>query len=155
RRLKEMARPADGFNPKRYFGADEQIEFYNVGTETVRAMAKALYREHRDEWSVADALIFANTLIKDPHLEAKGLGIAFLARYRDACTPRLLAAWKGWLVDNHASNWATTDAICGYLVGPLIVMHPQLAQRMAAWSSHSNRWVRRASAVGLIPSVRN
>ena len=37
-------------------------------------MAKAIYRAHHEEWSVAEAVRFANVLIVDPHLEVKGLG---------------------------------------------------------------------------------
>jgi 3-methyladenine DNA glycosylase AlkD len=154
RRLGAMAQPARGFDAARYFRGSGDLAFYNIGTERVRAMAKAIYREHREDWSVADALAFAGVLIKDRHLEVKSLGIELLARYRQACTPRLLSPWKRWLADNHASNWATTDAICGYLIGPLLVVRPSLAPRVAAWSGHRNLWVRRASAVSLIPLLR-
>jgi len=154
RLLKRMARPAGGFDAKRYFRGDVDLRFHNVGTQTVRGMAKAIYRAHREEWSAADAVRFANVLIVDPHLEVKGLGIEVLARFRSACTPRLLPVWKRWLAKNHSSNWATTDAICGYLIGPLILTEPSLAPRVGAWARHRNMWVRRAAAVSLIPSAR-
>ena len=62
--------------------------------------------------------------------------------------------WKRWLARNHSSNWATTDAICGYLIGPLVLASPSLVPRVVAWSRDRNMWVRRASAVGLIASAR-
>src|SRR6185295_7158791 len=96
----------------------------------------------------------AEALIVDRHLEAKSVGIEVVARYRRDFTPRLLPAWKRWLANNHSANWATTDAICGALIGPLIVKHPPLAVRMRAWAQDKNMWLRRASAVSLIPSVR-
>ena len=71
-----------------------------------------------------------------------------------AFTPRLLEHWKRWLARGHSANWATTDAICGLLIGPLVVAHPSLARRMRAWARHRSLWVRRAAAVGLIASVR-
>jgi 3-methyladenine DNA glycosylase AlkD len=49
---------------------------------------------------------------------------------------------------------ATTDSICGSLIGPLLLQYPKLAARMVGWSRNPNMWVRRAAAVGLIPSVR-
>ncbi|PYR56900.1 MAG: hypothetical protein DMF91_20770 [Acidobacteria bacterium] len=154
RALKRMARPAAGFDARRYFRGDVHLRFYNVGTGAVRGMAKAICRAHREEWSVAEAVRFANVLIVDPYLEVKGLGIELLARFRSACTPRLLPVWKRWLASNHANNWATTDAICAYLIGPLILIEPSLAPRVGAWARHRNMWVRRAAAVSLIPSVR-
>ncbi len=154
RALKAMARPTGAFDASRYFRGANTLGFYNVGTRAVRDLARAIDRAHRDEWSVADALAFADRLIADRHLEAKGVGIEVLARYRRAWSPRLLPAWKRWLADGHSSNWATTDAICGSLIGPLVVAHPSLARGVGAWAGHRNMWVRRAAAVGLIPSVR-
>jgi 3-methyladenine DNA glycosylase AlkD len=117
-------------------------------------MAKAIHREHRDEWTIDDRTAFADLLIRDPYLEVKGLGIEVLALSRRGFTPRLLPMWKRWLARNYSTNWATTDAICGYLIGPLVVAHPSLASRVGAWARHPNMWVRRAAAVSLIPSVR-
>ena len=110
-------------------------------------MARTIARDNRDAWTIDAALAFASALIGDRHLETKGLGIETLARYRRDFAPRLLP-------DNHAANWATTDTICGALIGPLLVAEPALVARMPSWSRHRNMWVRRASAVALIPSVR-
>jgi 3-methyladenine DNA glycosylase AlkD len=154
RALKGMARPAGTFDASRYFRGDGDLAFYNVGTAAVRDMARAIYRVHRKEWSVTHALRFANALIMDRHLEVKSVGIRLLAHYPSACTPRFLPVWKRWLAKNHASNWATTDEICGHLIGPLIRVRPALAPVVGGWARHRNLWVRRAAAVSLIPSVR-
>jgi 3-methyladenine DNA glycosylase AlkD len=100
-------------------------------------------------------MAFADALITDPHLEVKSVGIEVVARYHRDFAPRLLAAWKRWLSENHSANWATTDAICGALIGPLIVQHPELGARLRVWARDSNLWVRRASIVGLIPRARH
>jgi 3-methyladenine DNA glycosylase AlkD len=99
-------------------------------------------------------MAFAEALIADRYLEVKSLGIELVARYRRKFTPRLLPTWKRWLARNHAANWATTDAMSGCLIGPLLVLYPYLAARMPAWSRDPNVWVRRASIVSLIPLVR-
>jgi 3-methyladenine DNA glycosylase AlkD len=154
RALEKLSRPAGPFDASRYFRGGGDLGFYNVGTTAMRALARSIYDDHRDEWSVDDAMTLADALIADRYLEAKSVGIEVVARYRRDFTPRLLPAWKRWLANNHSANWATTDAICGALIGPLIVTHPGLAAQMRAWARHPNMWVRRAAAVGLIPSVR-
>jgi 3-methyladenine DNA glycosylase AlkD len=154
RELKRRSRPAGRFDASRYFRGAGDLGFYNVGTTAMRALARSIYDNHRDAWSVDDAMKLADALIVDRHLEAKSVGIEVVARYRREFTPRLLPAWKRWLAKNHSANWATTDAICGALIGPLIVQHPRLAVQMRPWARHPNMWVRRASAVGLIPSAR-
>jgi len=153
--LERMSRPAHEFDAARYFRSTDGLGFYNVGTERVRAFARTIAAEHRGFWTVEQAYMFADHLIRDRHLEVKGLGIELLTRYRRDFTPPLLQKWKRWLAGNFASNWATTDAICGCLIGPLLVMFPRLVPVVVTWSRDRNLWVRRASAVGLLASIRN
>ena len=154
RQLKRMDHPASDFDASRYFLGADDLDFYNVGTDTMRALARAIHTEHRERWTIDDAVAFADTLIADRYLEVKSVGIELLACYRRDFRPRLLPIWRRWLARNHSANWATTDAMCGSLIAPLIVAHPQLAGRMREWSRHRNMWVRRASVVSLIPSAR-
>lgn len=151
--LRAMARPSGTFDAAKYFRGDHGLRFYNVGTRQVRALAREIHAANPG-WTVDDVMRFAGELMRDPYLETKGVGLEVLARYRRSFAPRLLPAWKRWLADNRSTNWATTDAICGMLIGPLLVQHQQLAPLMPAWAAHRNMWVRRASAVALVPSVR-
>ena len=154
RHLAALARPSGSFDASRYFRGTGNLGFLNVGTAQVRQMARALVRDNRDRWDVTHAVTFANTLMPDRHLEVKGLGIEALACYRRHFTPDLLPGWKRWLSKNYSANWATTDSVCGSLIGPLLLAYPRLVRDMLIWSRDSNMWVRRASAVALIPSVR-
>jgi 3-methyladenine DNA glycosylase AlkD len=154
RALQRLARPTGGFDASRYFRGEHALGFYNTGTKPMRELARSIHLAHRDRWDVGDAMDFADTVIIDRYLETKSIGIELVARYRKDFSPGLLARWKRWLVGNHSANWATTDAICGMLIGPLLVKHPELAREMRTWSKDRNMWVRRASIVGLLPAVR-
>jgi len=154
RDLRRMARPSGAFDASRYFRGAVDLGFFNVGGGRVRALAKEMYRTHRDAWSVDAALACADALIRDRHLEVKGAGIEVMACYRHVFAPWILPSWKRWLARGESANWATTDAICGMLIGPLLVRHPRLASEMRGWARHRNMWVRRASAVSLIPLMR-
>src|SRR5262249_39034880 len=149
-----LSRPNGSFDAARYFRGDHGLRFYNVGTAAMRAMAKQIYEAQRERWTVDDAVSFADSVISGPFLETKAVRIEVLARYRRSFSPHLLGVWKRWLAENHSANWATTDAICGTLIGPLLVAHPELASKLGAWTRHRNMWVRRASVVGLIPLAR-
>jgi len=149
-----MARPSGTFDARRYFRGDHGLRVYNTGTAAMRDLARVIYAANRAEWTFGDAMGLADALMADPHLETKSVGIEVVARFRRTFTPGLLPKWKRWLAKNQSANWATTDAICGYLIGPLVVAHPSLAPRVAAWARDRNMWVRRAAAVSLIPSVR-
>ena len=154
RDLARLARDAGGFDASRYFRSDVAVQFFNVGTTAMRALARSIQRQHSSDWTVRDALAFADLLIRDRHLETKSVGIEVLACYREQFSPRLLAVWKRWLAGGHSSNWATTDAICGYLIGPLLVRQRPLVPQMRRWARHRSLWVRRAAAVSLVGLAR-
>ncbi len=154
RALKRLARPVGTFDASRYFRGEVDLGFYNVGTDAVRALARAIHSAHADDWSIDEATEFADILIRDRHLEVKLVGIEVVARFRRHFTPGLLPVWKGWLARGHSANWATTDAICGVLIGPLLAARPQLAIRMRSWARDRSLWVRRAAAVSLISLAR-
>jgi 3-methyladenine DNA glycosylase AlkD len=154
RELARLAKPTGSFDASRYFRDVGDLGFYNVGTDRVRTMARTLVRLHKDAWTLADISTFADLLVRDRYLEAKGLGIEAMACYRRRFTPALLQLWKRWLSRGDAANWATTDAICGLLIGPLLADHPRLAPSLGKWARDRSMWVRRAAIVGLIPLAR-
>ncbi len=145
-----QAQPAGGFDATRYFRTTEALQFLNVRTPIVRALGRAVAREHQQDWVVDDALAFADRLIRDERFEVKGLGIETLARFHRRFEPRHLSIWKRWLAESHAANWATTDSICSSLISPLLLGHPELVDAVTGWTSHRNLWVRRAAAVSLV-----
>jgi 3-methyladenine DNA glycosylase AlkD len=156
--LKRLARAGGHvppvFDARRYFRGTPDLGFYNLRTSTLRALARAIHQANRDNWSIDEAMRFANLLIVDRFLETKGVGVELVARYRRVFSPRLLPIWKRWLANNHSANWATTDSICGVLIGPLLEQHPKLLRTTGRWSRAKNLWVRRASAVSLIRLAR-
>jgi 3-methyladenine DNA glycosylase AlkD len=154
RRLVALSRPSGSFDASRYFRGADTLRFLNVGTAAVRQLARAIVSDHRAAWGVKGGLAFANALMPDQYLEVKGVGVEVLACFRREFTPELLPVWKRWLAKNYSANWATTDSICGLLIGPVLIAHPRQASVMLTWSRDPNMWVRRASAVALIPSVR-
>ena len=154
RELARLARVSGEFDACRYFRGPHNIGFYNVGTPAMRALARSIHAANVDEWSIDDAMRLADALMADRYLEVKSIGIEIVARYKRDFSPGLLPRWKRWLAENRSANWATTDGICGCLIGPLLVKHPELAPEMREWSRHRNIWVRRASTVSLIPLAR-
>jgi 3-methyladenine DNA glycosylase AlkD len=150
RELKAEARPPGEFDPSRYFRTTEPLAFLNVRTPIVRKLAREIAREHRATWTIEDAVAFTDRLIREAYLEAKGLGIEALGMRRREIGPRWLGTFKRWLADAHASNWATTDALCGTLISPLLLADPALVRSVASWVDHRSLWVRRAAAVSLV-----
>jgi 3-methyladenine DNA glycosylase AlkD len=152
--LKRQSRPARDFDASRYFRGAADLGFYNIRTAAVRALARRVHDQHRDRWTIEDAMRLADELMQDRFLETKGVAVELIARYRHLFTPAMLPRWKRWLAEDRSTNWATTDGICGSLIGPLLAARPSLSRQLASWSRHPNLWVRRASIVALIPLAR-
>jgi 3-methyladenine DNA glycosylase AlkD len=155
RELKKLSRPAGEFNASRYFRGDHTLGFYNTGTKPMRTLARAICVAQREHWNVPDAIAFADALMPDRYLEVKAVGLEVLADYRRDFPPSLLARCKRWLASDYSANWATTDEMCGVVIGPLLLKHPELVPRLRAWATHKNMWVRRASIVGLLKPMKS
>jgi 3-methyladenine DNA glycosylase AlkD len=104
-------------------------------------------------WTLADARRFAGALIVRPELEAKALGIVLLGRFRREFDRALLTDARRWL-ERCCHDWASTDALCGDVVAPLLVAQPGLRVALRTWRRSPHLYVRRASAVGLIGLAR-
>jgi 3-methyladenine DNA glycosylase AlkD len=154
RRIAALARPTGAFDASRYFRGADDLAFHNVGARTIRNVAREAHLEYRDGWSVDEALECADLLMKSRYLDVKAAGVELVGRYRREFAPRMLQMWRRWLAEGRAANWATTDAICGLLIGPLLVGRPRLAASLGRWAADRSLWVRRAAAVGLIPLAR-
>jgi len=155
RELARLGRPLGAFDPGRYFRATDPVKFHGVPTAEVRTMARTIDRLYGAAWKISGAMAFADVLMRSEYIDEKALGIEVVARHRREFNRSLLARWKRWLATAPSGNWATTDGICGSLVGRLLVREPRLARTVAAWAADRRLWVRRASAVALIPLLRN
>lgn len=147
--LAQASSPGD-FDPVRYFRAIGDFAFLNVRTPIVRRLGRDIAREHRQDWTLRDAVAFADLLLRDPHLECKGAGVETLVCFRRLYEPGLLRTVQRWLADDCAANWATTDTLCCAVVAPLLMRYPDLVSQVVRWTSHRNLWVRRAAAVSLV-----
>jgi 3-methyladenine DNA glycosylase AlkD len=153
RALKRAGTPGRAKGAAAYFKTYERLTFFGVDSATVRRMAARIWKEERRLWTLRDAVAFTDALVREPQLEAKGLGIAVLGRCRTLYEPWLLARARRWLA-RHCTDWASADLLCGEVIGPLLQKHPELILELRSWRSSRHLYVRRASAVALLPVVR-
>lgn len=149
--LKAAGHPDRAAQSRIFFKDYEDVRFFGLSTPEARAVERefftAIKSSGKSIWTLEDALALCDLLIREPQLEAKQIGIEVLARFKRQFTPPLLATIKGWLADNHCSNWATTDGICSVVLAPLLQKYPELIVELKRWTREENLWVRRAAAV--------
>jgi 3-methyladenine DNA glycosylase AlkD len=151
--LKRLGTPERAKGAAAYFKAYEQLKFFGVDSPTVRRLAARIRQHEGDGWRLRDAVAFAEAMLARPELEAKGVGVCLLGKFRTSFTPSLLPRTKAWLA-KHCTDWASTDSLCGEVIGPLLVSHRKLVAELRAWRTSRHLYVRRASAVALIPLAR-
>jgi 3-methyladenine DNA glycosylase AlkD len=137
-----------------YFKDYDRVAFLGVRSPQVREIERQVFQAVKPAWSLADALFFADSMIRNRYLEAKGVGILLLSRYSASYDESLLTTIRGWLADGYCSNWATTDTLSSTVLTSLLRRYPQLLTVLKTWTDSESLWVRRASAVSLILLAR-
>jgi 3-methyladenine DNA glycosylase AlkD len=150
--LRAKADPRRAQGVQAYF--KESVRAFGVTAPQVREIAARLHRQVKAEWTVAEAIRLCDLMLPRPELEAKGVAILVLHRYRKTYPKALFDEAHAWLAANHLDNWASVDALCPEVIGALLLAHPPLLRRLESWARAENRWVRRASLVSLLKLAR-
>lgn len=93
---------------QRYF--KEPAALLGIDAPTLHRVETELAREIAGRWTVREAVRFCEALLRDPHLEVRGLGYLVVARYAGEAGPDLLPRIKRWL-SRSCGNWALVDSL--------------------------------------------
>lgn len=134
---------------KRFF--KEEINNLGVRTPIVRKISADHYPEiknlpKKDIWNICEEL-----LKKEDELKMIAFDWSF--RQKDDFTKDDFLIFEKWY-KKYVSNWATCDDFCTHSFGLLVFKFPKLTINTKKWAHSNNRWLRRASAVVLIYSIR-
>lgn len=149
--LEAEADVARAKSSQRFFKGE--VALFGVPAAAQRKFAKSLVQRLKADWSWSQAVRLADILIKDPHLEAKSVGLLVLGEFRDDFPVNLLPRLKSWLAW-HSGNWATVDLLAPDLLGALLDRHPDLITDVESWTESRSLWVRRGAAVAFVKHAR-
>jgi 3-methyladenine DNA glycosylase AlkD len=150
--LRRRADPARAASSQRYF--KEPVELYGLDTPTCRGMTRDLLRRVRDFWTLREAVAFCRAMVRDPHLEPRGIGFEVVAAFAGEAGPDLIHQARRWL-ERSCGNWALVDNLAPGVVSPLIEMHPGVVPEVMGWTRSTSLWVRRGAAVAFVPLARH
>jgi DNA alkylation repair enzyme len=153
--LKKSGNKKDAEGIRRYFKQYEKVLFYGVKSPRQREIERELFLIAKPEWDVSNAIDFCSILIQNPVHECKNVGLMFLGRYRRHFDKRLFTLAETWLRKDYCASWALVDLLSPLILTPLILEYPSLLNRLKGWRKSKNLWMRRASAVALIPAARH
>jgi len=150
--LKSKADPEKAVLAQRYF--KETVTCFGLSSGDVREIAESLYHECRPDWGIAQAIELCEILLPNRYLEAKSVAIIIFLRFEKEFDPPVFSLIRKWLARDYLDNWASVDILCPDALGGLLEDHAGLRTKIRSWTSASNRWVRRASAVSFIKLAR-
>lgn len=150
-RVRRRADPKRAASTQRYF--KEPVECYGLDTATGRALTRELLKRVKGSWSLEDAVAFCRAMVRDPHLEPRGIGYQVVAAFVGEAGPGLLREARRWL-ERSCGNWALVDTLGPSVVAPLVSAHSEALPEVVGWTASSNMWLRRGAAVTFVPLAR-
>ncbi len=83
----------------------------------------------------------------------KVIAFDFAYRMRKQYDESTFPIFESWL-ERYVRGWGDCDDFCTHAFGELICQYTELSKKTILWTQRDEFWMRRASAVVLIPSIR-
>ncbi len=150
--LKSHADKTRAASYQRYF--KQPVDYLGVGKQRFEEVEQNLLDRVEGTWTIKQAVQFCKLMVKDPHMEIRGLGFRIVAAYVPDAPPTLLADIKRWL-ERSCGNWATVDStLAPSILAPFIELYPDLLPEVVSWTESPSQWVRRGATVAFVPLVK-
>lgn len=131
----------------------EPIEPLGVRAALVKKLAGRVWKQVKP-WDKARIWALCRALWETGTMEEGSIATTLAARLEPRLAPEDFEEFEGWLTRS-VRNWAHCDDLCTHALGRLLLLHKELLPRTDPWAASENRWLRRASAVALIPLAKS
>ncbi|MFZ5364678.1 MAG: DNA alkylation repair protein [Patescibacteria group bacterium] len=131
----------------------EPIKLYGVRTPVVRKICAANFAavKHLRKEEIFKR---CEDLLKSNYHEEAIIAFDWARRINKLYAVSDFKIFEKWL-NSYVTNWAMDDDFCAHAFGLLIIKYPRLLKSTKFWLTSKNRWLRRASAVIMIPLIRH
>ncbi len=150
REFKAAADPKYRDSVQRFF--KEPIDVYGVRTADARRISNEYFKKVK-HLPKCDIFEICELLHQGTKYEKHGIAFSWAGKLSTKLEPADFSILEGWL-KKYVSNWAACDTFCGGAVGEFLVRFPEFLPCVKGWARSKNRWLRRASAVALIPALK-
>jgi len=126
--------------------------FLGVRIPLVRKIANKYFKELKG-LRIEDILKFCNQLLETKIYEHKVIAFHWSFKCGNQYQNEHFKVFESWL-KTYVDDWSDCDDLCTHTLGGFVYQYPEFLSKVKLWASSKNRWVKRASAVTLIYSVR-
>jgi len=130
----------------------EMPKFYGIPSPIVRKISSSFFQKIRRK-PKQEILRLCNDLLESGYSEERAIAFDWGFRLRKDYEKTDFQLLESWL-KRHVHSWGACDDLCTHALGAFIFKFPEFIQKTKEWAKSKNRWIRRASAVSLIYSVR-
>ena len=135
---------------KRFF--KEPIDVYGVRTADARRISQEYFKQVR-HLPKREVFEICELLHQGTKYEEHGIAFSWAGKLSRKFEPADFRILETWL-KKYVSNWAACDTYCGGAFGEFLLRFPEFLPQVRSWAKSKNRWLRRASAVALIPAAK-
>ncbi|KXH76880.1 MAG: hypothetical protein AM326_06300 [Candidatus Thorarchaeota archaeon SMTZ-45] len=130
----------------------EKPRIYGIPSPTVRKLSSEFFKKIKKK-PKQEIIQLCNNLLESGYSEERTIAFDWAFRFRKLYEKSDFHLLESWLM-KHVHGWGACDDLCTHALGAFIHQFPESIQKAREWTISENRWVRRASAVCLIYSVR-
>ncbi len=135
---------------KRY--VKEGITLYGVKTPIVREIASKYFSRIKTK-NKKEIFNLCEDLLKSGYSEERTIAFDWAFHLKKHYIASDFYIFESWL-KKYVSNWGACDDLCTHAFGRFIFHFPEFLPKVKEWTKSNDRWLRRASAVIMIYSIR-
>ena len=123
----------------------------HLNTGDIRKLSSKLFRGLKDK-AKESVFLICHELFEQHNWPMGVIAFDFAYRMKKQYDESTFALFESWL-EQYVRGWGDCDDFCTHAFGELICQKPNLSEKTILWAKRDEFWMRRASAVVLIPSI--
>lgn len=149
--LKELSK-----NPK---NIKDYSRFYKDGETHIGIVASLKRKVSAENFKQVRSLgkkqifLLCEKLLKTKESGCQDIAFDWAFRVRKQYEKKDFKIFEQWL-KTHVNTWSNCDDLCSHALGAFLYKFPEALMQTQNWAKSPNKWLRRASAVALIYSLR-
>ncbi len=131
---------------------NDRVTHYGVKTPIVRKISTKYYSQIKAK-PKEEIFKICEDLLKSRCSEEKTIAFDWAFRLRKRYEESDFNIFELWL-KKYVTGWGSCDDLCTHAFGAFIYQFPEFIPKVKEWARSKNQWLKRASAVVLIYSLR-
>jgi len=123
----------------------------HLKTGDIRKLSAKLFRNIKDK-TKENVFIICDELLKERNWPMGVIAFDFAFRMKNQYDKNTFDIFENWL-EEYVRGWGDCDDFCTHAFGELICQNTKMVSKIIKWTKRKEFWMRRASAVILIPSI--